>query len=406
MPKELDFQNPLNQASTSGSAPDKKNKDSKRKPAAKKNETVTSGKEPEVAKPPAIPEKDPRTGFMPFAVRKRAEIHPTKSDKKKLQMVSKKKQKPKEEVVADDNDLSNGPRTTRANPVDEKLSESSKKGSKRKSLPAETSTTSEKSLKNPKLDTSATVSKVPSESSKQNSKTGSKKKSPKKDDDEKRQTRLSAIKDPRAYEVKNGRKSPKYFSSDDSDDDDEPLIKSEPKNKKFRLQNTSASFNTNDSEINKSSTSFANDGQHQAVKSNRGRKKKVVVAPAEQEERTEAEPDVKKKVGRKKKMNVDLEIANSQANTTDLSENEARGRPTRKTKEAATIYMELIGRKLTLHDSSDNDSSLDSLEVPNMKRVELMENEMKVNCEKAKEAEAAEKKKREDKKVKRGLLSH
>ncbi|XP_065074276.1 titin [Ochlerotatus camptorhynchus] len=60
---------------------------------------------------------------------------------------------------------------------------------------------------------------------------------------------------------------------------------------------------------------------------------------------------------------------------------EVSSRPSRKTKEAATLYMELIGRKLNHDDKSDDDaSSLDSLELPNVRKLEQMENELKANA--------------------------
>uniref|UniRef100_A0A182TGG3 ARID domain-containing protein n=1 Tax=Anopheles melas TaxID=34690 RepID=A0A182TGG3_9DIPT len=62
-------------------------------------------------------------------------------------------------------------------------------------------------------------------------------------------------------------------------------------------------------------------------------------------------------------------------------------RPSRKTKEAATLYMELIGRKLNHDDKSDDDaSSLDSLELPNVRKMERMENELKANAGKTRDA--------------------
>ena len=404
LPKELDFQNNASTSGTSKASPDKKPKDGKsdpkKKPGTKKNETVTSNNDSDVAKKPAASETDPKTGFMPFAVRKRAEMHPAKNDKKKLQMVAKKKPQEKKE------DTSNAPRATRANPVEEKAEEShnnnsTKKNAKRKSVPGDESQSSsvvkESETSSDKKTPSGTANKkVTKKEAKESAKA----------EEEKRQTRLSAVKGPSTSTPKpetapNGIEShlsDKYFTSDD---DDEPLVKSEPKNKKAKLNDLSTKTIANNSVDHK-----IKPDDELPVKSKRGRKKKIVVPPPEPESspekieiKAEAEvPVEKKKVGRKKKTNPDLEIANSQANTTDLSENEARGRPMRKTKEAATIYMELIGRKLTLHDSSDNDSSLDSLEVPNLRRVELMENELKANCEKAKEA-VAEKKKLEDKQV-------
>lgn len=70
---------------------------------------------------------------------------------------------------------------------------------------------------------------------------------------------------------------------------------------------------------------------------------------------------------------------------TDQSENETKtGRPMRKTKEAAAIYMELIGQKLNLSDF-DDDLSVDSFpELPNVKKTEQMENELKANLGKEK----------------------
>ncbi|CAD7082818.1 unnamed protein product [Hermetia illucens] len=69
------------------------------------------------------------------------------------------------------------------------------------------------------------------------------------------------------------------------------------------------------------------------------------------------------------------------ANNTPELENRT-GRPMRKTKEAATIYMEWIGLKLNL---DDDGSSLDSFpELPNAKETQKIENELKQNTLKAK----------------------
>lgn len=57
----------------------------------------------------------------------------------------------------------------------------------------------------------------------------------------------------------------------------------------------------------------------------------------------------------------------------------------RKTKEAAAIYMELIGQKLNLSDFDDDNYSLDSFpELPNVKKTEQMENEIRANFAKDK----------------------
>lgn len=432
LPKELDFTNSLNQPSTSGTtnatkaSPDKKKQQEKvelKKKATKKNESAE-----------AIAEKDPKTGFMPFAVRKRAEVHPAKNDKKKMPIAAKVPKKKDQKPLEANSETTNGlARGTRGNPVEEKStnhnvdSTNNKKAvNKRKSQNAEekidnssTATTS----KNLKLEKSPKIEKLPNE------KVSSKKKSPKKEND-KRQTRLSALKNtPQTAttmaissstndkdDLNNGKELSedlkKYFSS--SDDDEPLLLKIEPKNKKQKMQFTKnadadkASITAANKSINVSQTSIKGGG--------RGRKRKSPPAASHVHEKETAAVvveensiDRKKSVaasstggGRKNKKSSarekEKEKANSQANTTDLSENETRGRPMRKTKEAATIYMELIGRKLTLHDSSDNDSSLDSLEVPNLKRVELMEIELKEKLEKGKGVEA-EKKKAEEKRV-------
>ncbi|XP_062543483.1 protein Jumonji [Armigeres subalbatus] len=79
---------------------------------------------------------------------------------------------------------------------------------------------------------------------------------------------------------------------------------------------------------------------------------------------------------------------------------EVSTRPSRKTKEAATLYMELIGRKLNHDDKSDDDaSSLDSLELPNVRRLEKMENELKANAGKKDSKTVANKKGKKKKEI-------
>lgn len=417
LPKELDYTNSLNQPSTSGASggsntpsDKKKQLEDKKKNSAKKNVTTEAKvKKDEPGKAPIITEKDPKTGFMPFAVRKRAEVHPAKNDKKKVQQQNQAaaaaKKKDQKQELNSSNDVNGASRATRANPAETKSienhDESKKAPNKRKSELAEEKVEKSSSSKNIKLDKST---KVPNK----DSKIATKKKSPKKEDD-KRQTRLSALKNPSSTpkeELKNGKESTedlkKYFSS--SSDDDEPLLKIEPKNKKQKIQKTSENDKSSHKNEIASSNKSINDSQN-SIKVGRGRKKKksppaVPQASFTQKAPTEENSSDKKKINRKKKNTPPptADKANSQANTTDLSENEARGRPMRKTKEAATIYMELIGRKLTLHDSSDNDSSLDSLEVPNLKRVEMMEIELKEKLEKDKFA-VAEKKRADEKKA-------
>lgn len=53
-------------------------------------------------------------------------------------------------------------------------------------------------------------------------------------------------------------------------------------------------------------------------------------------------------------------------------------RPSRKTKEAAAIYMELIGQKLNFDDFDEDNGSMDSFpELPNVRKTQQMENDMK-----------------------------
>lgn len=60
-------------------------------------------------------------------------------------------------------------------------------------------------------------------------------------------------------------------------------------------------------------------------------------------------------------------------------------RPTRKTKEAATLYMEILGRKLISPDIENDDNlSVDSFpELPNARKLAQTENEMKAKMKKA-----------------------
>lgn len=69
-------------------------------------------------------------------------------------------------------------------------------------------------------------------------------------------------------------------------------------------------------------------------------------------------------------------------------------RPTRKTKEAAAVYMELLGRKLVSPDlENDDNMSLDSFpELPNARKTAQTENEIKAKLKSLKNAQIKEKK--------------
>lgn len=385
LPKELNFQNKLGQTSNSvnvtsvsNNCHDKKQKICKvdvEKTTINKTETVTCASVLDLPKQQMHLEssKDPKTGFMPFAVRKRAEVYPMKSDKKKSLFESKKKQ---QDFETNNVDSSNCQKITR-NVNSQKASkqdcmEKTPKTAVTRSR-TESPTNSGHNIhqdkttdKHKKIEHDKTVKKIFKKSVQ-------------------RQTRLTAAKNVslKMTEEKQTLKSLKhvYSSSDDDDDDNEPLLKLEPSNKKPKLQDCAKPLPTEKKENMKNLTMNSNINRN-LKKGNSDRQKHKNL------NKTLPGQIVRKRYKSGGKNNFNPEMAPSQANTTDLSENEARGRPMRKTKEAATIYMELIGRKLTLRDSSDNDSSLDSLEVPNLKRVELLENELKANCEKAKEAKA------------------
>ncbi|XP_055841325.1 uncharacterized protein LOC129908679 [Episyrphus balteatus] len=67
----------------------------------------------------------------------------------------------------------------------------------------------------------------------------------------------------------------------------------------------------------------------------------------------------------------------------EVAEPEVRSaRPSRKTKEAATIYMGIIGQKLQLDEFDDDELSLSSFpDLPNVKEMEKMETELKKNVD-------------------------
>lgn len=457
LPKELDFTNSLSssQPSTSGTAAvtknssaDKSNKkqdkvENKKKPnskgAPRNGESGTvendTNKEKKEEPEPVVEKPEVKKPFMPFAVRKRAEVHPVRNDKKKLQANKKKQsqQSTQKEVKPFDNKETKivqvESRVTRSNPVEEKVQnkslDDSKKGNKRKSQTNEESSEGSHTInvKNIKLDKSprielTPIEKVPIELLKKDSKTSTiNKRNSEKLEDAKRQTRLSALKNPKPPDETSKKMTDDESASSDSDADDEPLVKSiKPEQKSVNKRrkepnNSKADPSINKTKLNPQPVKTTNE-LPVTNKSNSSKKKEIVQEtatkanePQKSVDSSKNKPELKlesmekRKVGRKKKVQLEEEKAHSQANTTDLSENETRSRPMRKTKEAATIYMELIGRKLTLHDSSDNDSSLDSLEVPNLKRVELLENECKANVEKAKEAEAERKRLEEKVKI-------
>uniref|UniRef100_A0A182PP47 ARID domain-containing protein n=1 Tax=Anopheles epiroticus TaxID=199890 RepID=A0A182PP47_9DIPT len=143
------------------------------------------------------------------------------------------------------------------------------------------------------------------------------------------------------------------------------------------------------------------------VQSQRGRKRKEPIVqsqPAakstkEEEFNSEAKEPAVAATGRKKRetpapdstgrdgtLTPDVEEKKPKTASSTPVESLSTSRPSRKTKEAATLYMELIGRRLNQDDKSDDDaSSLDSLELPNVRKMERMENELKANVGKTRD---------------------
>lgn len=323
LPKELDFDNSTyknQQPSTSSNAkasPQKKATAKKPVESKKAESKVQARKNEEQQR-----EIDPKTGFIPFAVRKRAEIHPVKVENKKINVTKKAAAATKKDEAL---------------PIAETSTASVNDSNKTKSAP----NSSKKSAKNEKLT------------------------------NDKRATRNTVV------------TNPVLTSTPKKQPSEERLqVKSEPKPKKAKIAAVE-NLNNTDSKVTKAAdkkSDSTDKAAQQPVKSNRGRKKKIVDTKPPEDIKEPQPPPVVEVPAKKKKTRMSMEVA--PLTSAEISESEnVRGRPMRKTKEAATIYMELIGRKLTLHDSSDENSTLDSLEVPNLKRVEQMEIEMKTNAD-------------------------
>lgn len=407
LPKNLDFSNMSGTSAMNSSGPST----SKSVNSNISNSTASKTKNNHVEK-----EKE----IMPFAVRKRADAQPEKPDKKKfannrrnLKNNNSESEKSQEDTTPNSRKTKRGRNAVELNVVTEDV------------LPTKSQKIESNNVKNPEKIEEKEKAK------------------PVKQDNTKRTTRLGALRN--SYyssstptkEVEQKVTEEKDFSSDD----DEPLIKSTEtprennntpaSNKKQKIPETKVTamkakekLNESDGELKKSkakrideerkdetkesvSLNQTNDSEDktptkQGTAKKRGRpalnknqvktstpiekpeEKAITPSPVESPEEKSIQ---KKKVGRKKKLGADAEIAElSQANTTDLSENEAiRGanRPQRKSKAAAELYLHLIGRKLAVNDFSDDDgSSLDSLELPNFKKIEQMENELKANVNK------------------------
>lgn len=223
-----------------------------------------------------------------------------------------------------------------------------------------------------------------------------------------RMTRLKSIYSPRqendeSPSEKSGRKNArnKKSSQDFSSDDEKQVTKSVDKpalsKKVLKRQSIPKSRNSNSNDAHPHSADQKSENSSQeseplAKKRFSGRKNsaKTTDSKAKTSEKdkgdfmsgNDSQDDTDKTIKvRKKRRNEFTDLSQ-----TDQSENEIRsGRPMRKTKEAAAIYMELIGQKLNLGDFDDDNYSLDSFpELPNVKKTEQMENEIRANAAKEK----------------------
>lgn len=108
-------------------------------------------------------------------------------------------------------------------------------------------------------------------------------------------------------------------------------------------------------------------------------KKKVIEKDNSKHKTNLVDDDSTKK--KRKRRNEFTELGNVEINDSDACRS---ARPSRKTKEAAAIYMELIGQKLNLDDFDDDGFSMDSFpELPNVKKTQQMENKLKANIGKS-----------------------
>ncbi|XP_052846765.1 LOW QUALITY PROTEIN: microtubule-associated protein futsch [Drosophila gunungcola] len=106
-------------------------------------------------------------------------------------------------------------------------------------------------------------------------------------------------------------------------------------------------------------------------------KKKAEDAPADEQELA---PPSSKKVASNARGSRKSAKSKASEDSAELEPQRAQ-RPSRKTKEAAAIYMGIIGHKLQLADDEEDDLSLSSFpDIPNVKEMEKMENEIKRNA--------------------------
>nr|XP_022914063.1 protein Jumonji isoform X1 [Onthophagus taurus]XP_022914072.1 protein Jumonji isoform X2 [Onthophagus taurus] len=112
-------------------------------------------------------------------------------------------------------------------------------------------------------------------------------------------------------------------------------------------------------------------------KSNVDVKTKATVTKKSDDKKTVIVKDKAKEKDCKEKVEIKKEKKLDQSQSSD-DQKAGPSRPSRKTKEAAALYMELLGQKLVNDMEMDDDISIDSFpELPNVKKTEQRENELK-----------------------------
>lgn len=339
--------------------------------------------------------KKPTTGFMPFAVRKRAENVPDGKHRDKVQALRQKyhnqriKKLKKKSFKTNSTDV---PEIEEEKPIKKKNTKKVTEVLSKKGL--RSSGPSEVTVITPKKEIKVVLKKekVSTPTKQKKSKILTKKVTKPKTNSP-RLTRQMIQKQP----------SVKEDEEDFSSEDDQPLaiikkttnLTESPKQtrskkiyktvipvgrpKKLKNLNRSVPTPTSISSDSKKTLKRAITRQSDVIKTNRSDSDSLSDEKITKIKKQTIKKRELKQTGRKRK-SADL-------SQTDVSENETKARPTRKTKEAATIYMELIGRKLNLKETDfDEDAmSLDSFpELPNVRKSTKMENELKANYDKEK----------------------
>ncbi|KAF5283535.1 hypothetical protein FQA39_LY17315 [Lamprigera yunnana] len=191
---------------------------------------------------------------------------------------------------------------------------------------------------------------------------------------EKSETQKSQCKEEEAMEISSSKVKSEETLEKEKDKSETPLNtqKNSNNNKSLKLDNSvkeEAPKNEDTVKEDLKVDRAFNDSQH-LVKNNYSEISKNNDDQIEKKKTIDKEKNKRKKLENSEKMkNIDAEPKVSQ-------------RPTRKTKEAAAIYMEILGHKLVNEGDLDDDNiSIDSFpELPNVRKMEQRENELKAKA--------------------------